>query len=429
MNAKKFLLLLLVLPLATGITLRAFTERYYERGHQELQSGELEEAVASFNTSLKTCLLPYAAHRIYGDRAEANVGLERYDLAIADYTQALNNLEEKKDPSQRPYLSRYFYRRGLVYLTLEHHDEAISDFESALKISRHLCDARVARTRAYHKMNQHERTIESALSATTNGCPLPQDLLGETTSLCRNLGDELFESDDFHAAINKYSCVEKLGGTPLPAALSARVAEAHYKLGGQYLDSNDYDNGVRELTKALEYEQRKAYTGRIHIALLTKAKHQEQAGDFRGAVAHYREALEYSSKSRRNIERKIAGLERREICAQAQRSVNRANRNFNSIDWATLKTVNGIIKTYRASGYLSEYEKQTLRSDWTRVVEMTQAIVEANDDYLNAMKAARASKCENIEGKALSRNASMMITWMGTSNETIAFMSEILKAR
>ena len=83
---------------------------------------------------------------IYNNRGNAYVAKGQYDLAIADYGEAL-----KDDPQY----ARAFNNRGVAYQKKAEYDLAIQDFDAALKLNPNYANAIANRAETYRKKGDY----------------------------------------------------------------------------------------------------------------------------------------------------------------------------------------------------------------------------------------------------------------------------------
>lgn len=98
----------------------------------------------------------------YSNRGDNYLNSENYDLAIAEYTKAI-----ELDPS----LSSLYYNRGLAYSLKGTYDLAIDDYTKSIEIEPNYANSYNNRGRAYFLLGQYEKALpdcEKALSLAPN---------------------------------------------------------------------------------------------------------------------------------------------------------------------------------------------------------------------------------------------------------------------
>lgn len=99
-----------------------FIAALYSLGSVKFDLAEYEEAIKDFSTIIK--LIPTDS-RTYFLRAASYNALEKYTLALNDYTLAI-----LADPSSDSY-----YKRGVFFLGINYYDKANFDFSMAVKLN------------------------------------------------------------------------------------------------------------------------------------------------------------------------------------------------------------------------------------------------------------------------------------------------------
>ncbi len=97
-------------------------DNYFESGLNLLESGELETAVAMFDSAIKLGLGDLAT--VYVARAEALMRLEQWEAA----EQSLNNAL-----AIEPYMALAHLERGNLWRRLRQYDKAIHDYTMAIQ--------------------------------------------------------------------------------------------------------------------------------------------------------------------------------------------------------------------------------------------------------------------------------------------------------
>ena len=121
----------------------------------------MAEAILAYRTAIS--LEPEEAKFRFG-RAEAYIRLDRYTLAIDDYTEVI-----RLDPN----FDLIYLRRGTAYLVLSDTERSISDFDEAIRLApdkaagAYAGRARVLTLRGRHTEAQEavERAVELGLDA------------------------------------------------------------------------------------------------------------------------------------------------------------------------------------------------------------------------------------------------------------------------
>lgn len=91
-----------------------------------LEKGEYAKAIDLFNKALEIAADPaYVIH----DRGSAYVGARSYDLAIADYTKAM-----EMKPDQKDFVAQCYNDRGVAYFKFGKYQESYNDVVKAMEM-------------------------------------------------------------------------------------------------------------------------------------------------------------------------------------------------------------------------------------------------------------------------------------------------------
>lgn len=94
--------------------------------------------------------------KVFMNRGEIYLETERYDLAVLDFSKAL---ELKMDYAEA------FYNRGLAYFHLKKHPEAIDDYSSAIRFDPQLAVAWHNRAGTYFTVGKYNEALSDAIKA------------------------------------------------------------------------------------------------------------------------------------------------------------------------------------------------------------------------------------------------------------------------
>ena len=127
---------------------------------------------------------------VYYNRGYAYGKKEQYDLAIADYNEALK---------RKPDFARAYISRGYAFEEKKQHDDAISDFDQGLKLSPRSEFGLAMRAKAYRNKGQYQRAIQDYDAALALEPKSAADFLGRGTTKIL-MGDKIGgEADIAHA--------------------------------------------------------------------------------------------------------------------------------------------------------------------------------------------------------------------------------------
>jgi len=204
---------------------------YFFRGNSYYYSKKYDLAIADFNQALKPdpkIALPY------NNRGLVYYFLKKYDLAIADFNQAL-----KLDPK----IALAYSNRGFVYYNLKKYELAIADFNQALKIDPESAELYSSRGFFYYLLEKYDLAIADYTQA------LKLDPKSANTYSKRGLVYENLEKYDL--AIADYTQALKL---------YPKSADIYSTRGLVYRRLKKYDLAIADYTQALKLDPKSANT-------------------------------------------------------------------------------------------------------------------------------------------------------------------------
>ena len=226
----------------------------------------------------------------YYKRGNEYASIGNYDLAIADFTQAIQ-LDSK-------FAIGYFCR-GFAYLQINDYTQAINDFTQAIELDPNLVDSYGFRGEANHKIGEYDQAITDYtkfLKINPNSAPAYS-----------GLGMAYLYKGDFNKAIANITFAIRL---------EPDYAIAYNNRGLVYQNMNDYDQAIKDYTQALRLNPNDAI---IHYnrgdAYFLKSDFDEAIEDFNQVIklnpnytmAYYSRGLAFYHKG--NIDQAIADWE------------------------------------------------------------------------------------------------------------------------
>jgi tetratricopeptide (TPR) repeat protein len=183
------------------------------------------KALASYDAP-KQMIHPY---RIYVYRAYAydlNKGVNRIDLAIADYNKAIQI---------NPDVDEIYALRGILYFEKGQYDAAIADFDKAIKLCPDFVVYYIVRGLAYGKKGQSDSVIAdfSKVIKLT-----PDDVRAYLTR-----ADAYVEKAQYDRALDDYNTIIKL---------KPNYVDAYASRGTAYSKMGKYDLAIIDLNKAIK---------------------------------------------------------------------------------------------------------------------------------------------------------------------------------
>ncbi len=104
---------------------------YKVRGFARLRGKDYENAVADLSKAIDLKADPEA----YRWRAEAYRDSKRYELAVADYTAILSKSDSNSSDQARLETADMLAKRGYIYALMQQYQNAINDYEAALRLN------------------------------------------------------------------------------------------------------------------------------------------------------------------------------------------------------------------------------------------------------------------------------------------------------
>ena len=217
----------------------------------------------------------------------------KHDQAILDYNQAI-----KLNPTE----AKGHYNRGSVYLAMRDYKQAIRDLSRAIELKSNYFDAFYNRANAYLAMGDYNRAIHDYSEAIRLNPKLVQ-AYNNRAGAYANKGQHDLAIRDFSQAIkldpqnaeahNNRGLTYLSKGQPDQAfrdysqaiKLDPSYANAYYNRGTAYLSKGELDQALRDLSRAIELNPNEArpYNNRA-IVHSKKAQHTLAIRDFEKAI-------------------------------------------------------------------------------------------------------------------------------------------------
>jgi tetratricopeptide (TPR) repeat protein len=252
---------------------------YRTRGSAYFSRGEYDLAIADFGQAINGDP-KNAGH--YSNRGAAYFQKGEYDRAIADYGEAI-----RLDPK----LVTAYNGRGMAYIHRDEYDRAIPDIDQALRLAPNDANLYDSRAQAYNGKGEYDR----AIAELDHAIRLDPKLAVAYDSL----GDAYIGKGEYDRAI---------GDLDQAVRLDPKGAKAYGHRGFAYGKKGDFDRALADLDKALALDPQYArgYSARAAV--------YEMRGDLGRAIADYDQALRFNpnlANARRDRDRVQAALEAR----------------------------------------------------------------------------------------------------------------------
>lgn len=127
--------------------------------HKKDYISDIEDTTKRIELLKKNNSTRYNIEQAYSWRASLYTKLKRYDMAISDYSQAIQYVD--KTPTDNIFLILHLLHRGCLYAILNENKKAIEDFDEAEKHSDNITLGRVyfAKALYFYNLGENETTI------------------------------------------------------------------------------------------------------------------------------------------------------------------------------------------------------------------------------------------------------------------------------
>jgi tetratricopeptide (TPR) repeat protein len=193
----------------------------------------------------------------YLNRGNGYLNKEMYDQAIADFNQAI-----RIDPNN----ASAYINRGVAYSGKGDYDRAIADYTQAIRLDSNSANAYEKRGWAYANKGDYDRAIADFTQAIR---------LNPNFGVYNNRGLIYADMGDYNRAIADYNQAISLNPD----------VHIYYNRGSLYSEKGDYDRAISDFTQAIKIDPNfaAAYTDRGYL--------YRQKGDSNRAITDYTQAI------------------------------------------------------------------------------------------------------------------------------------------
>ncbi|MBI5034238.1 MAG: tetratricopeptide repeat protein [Chloroflexi bacterium] len=234
----------------------------------------------------------------YRERGVKNHNDHKYDLAIADYTRAIEldstvadyvflrglSYEWKKEYARsivdytaaiklNPNNAEYYYRRGVCDHFQRDYKSAVADHSSAIRLDPKKADYYQSRGNAYSWLNEYDKAIADHTKAIELDPTKPNYFWERAKRYSRK--------SDYDRAIADYSRA---------LALDGKNADYYCDRGKSYVGKRDYDRAMLDYNRAIELVPTRA------DFYYERGKNWSDKRDFTRAIADYTHAIQLDPK-------------------------------------------------------------------------------------------------------------------------------------
>ena len=278
-------------------------------------------------------MFPHDAE-IFGLRGDANALLQKYDEAIADYTESIKFKVEKG------FDIAIYHERGNVYTLIKKYDEAITDFSKIIDLQENDIEAYLSRGRAYFAIRNYDKAINDFFKV------IGFDENNSEAYFYR--GGTYFALKDYENAIHDYSKVIEL---------KSNQPGAYYYRGRIYLIKKEYDKAINDLTKAIEFGEHES------ISFYYRGQAYNEKEDYDKAIKDFTRVIELDDKD-------IYAYYFRGQAYHGKEDYDKAIEDF-------LKGINLDDKNY--NGYFYRGKVYFAKGEYDKAIEDFSKVIELND--------------------------------------------------
>ncbi len=211
----------------------------------------------------------------YTGRGITYIAKSDYDQAIRDFNEAI-----RLDPN----LADAYYNRGVAHYHKGDYDQALQDYDEAIRLDPNVAEAYLGRGLAHKHKGDNDQAIQDFTTASELGHRVPEVYV--------NRGDIYLEGGDYQQAIKDFNQA---------IFLNPNAAQAYYNRGLARQIMGSSDHAKRDYDRAIDLDPSIArnsenYTG-VELPKLNTAQSYKQGnkflrkGNYEEAVWHYTEAL------------------------------------------------------------------------------------------------------------------------------------------
>ena len=325
----KHLLSLLVCIFSISVSQSQQLSQMYDAAALKMEKDDYTGAIDGFTKILNQSQYYYDANLARGICYEK---LKKYDLALADYNDAI---------AKNPKYHEAYYQRALFYTTIKKDDKtAIADLSKAIDIKSNYFPAYVQRGDLYSKDNKYTLAWQDYSNA-----------IGIRPSdwevIYKRAFAYLFDDKNNEALADLSSVIK----------LKPDYKEAYYERGKVYEQRAEYANAIADYSKSIEMGilNDEIYTSRANLYYTTK-QYKPAIADYTLLVTQYKKRLpEFYS--------------RRGVCYTSTGDSISAQKDFTRA--ISLDRNNYIIYVYRAENHIKRKRLSYALTDYRKAIELS----------------------------------------------------------
>lgn len=206
---------------------------FYKRARTAMELNKFHDAIDDITRALK---LNSCSHRLYFQRGLAHYRANNFNLAIGDYQSAMVRAPMlRKSLHNSQLICEAFNRRGIEYLKHDDFQQALNDFNNAIKIHPQFSEPYLNRGVVYRKTTQYESAIADFNWAIS--------LNHKYTDAYYNRALTFKEMNQIERAIRDLKTV---------SLIDTSHYQAQYELGNISFEQNDYYGAIELYHKCLK---------------------------------------------------------------------------------------------------------------------------------------------------------------------------------
>ncbi|MFM6690497.1 MAG: tetratricopeptide repeat-containing serine protease family protein, partial [Microcystis panniformis] len=188
-----------------------------------------EQALSVINQAIS--LVPNNPNH-YNEKSSVLSRLKRYDEGVAAITQAINLAPR----------AAWYYNRGLLYSDLQKYDLALSDYSKAIELNPNDADAYYNRGILYRRQQKYELALDDYNQAI--------ELNPNDADAYYNRGNLYYNQQKYELALSDYSKAIEI---------NPNYAKAYYNRGNLYKNLQKYDSALADYNQAIDINPNDAY--------------------------------------------------------------------------------------------------------------------------------------------------------------------------
>lgn len=222
----------------------------------------------------------------YWERGIARVNKLQYELAMADYTSAINLIEKGSSSTRKQDLAILYSNRGRMHYLLSHYDDARGDLQRSLDNNPNYAMANWNMADLLFALDQYK--------------PASVYYLQAASQVTKKSDKESIYSKLYQCSVNMLDYAAALSYINQALQLNDKYGDHYAKRGHVYLVKKNYPASIEDYTAAIRYyedDKYNIYQNTRSNLYISRAKVKWRMKDNSGALADLQQAVEEDSSS------------------------------------------------------------------------------------------------------------------------------------